>query len=48
METEDYMPLALNLAHKPLEELGVIRRENKQIKYLASDAKKASATLECR
>ena len=32
-ETEDYMPLALNLAHKLLEELAVLRRENKQIKY---------------
>ena len=44
-ETEDYMPLALNLAHKLLEELAVLRRENKQIKYLRPDAK-SQVTLE--
>lgn len=44
-ETDDYMPLALNLAHKLLEELAVIRRENKQIKYLRPDAK-SQVTLE--
>src|SRR3954466_4693889 len=33
-ETDDYMPLALDLAHKLLLELAVMRRENKQIKYL--------------
>src|SRR5437868_5347669 len=44
-ETEDYMPLALNLAHKLLEELAVLRRENKQIRYLRPDAK-SQVTLE--
>ena len=44
-ETDDYMPLALNLAHKLLEELAVIRRENKQMKYLRPDAK-SQVTLE--
>src|SRR6476619_8115911 len=38
-ETEDYMPLALDLDHKLLQELAAIRRENKQIKYLRPDAK---------
>ena len=45
-ETEDYMPLALDLAHKLLIELAAIRRrENKQIKYLRPDAK-SQVTLE--
>jgi S-adenosylmethionine synthetase len=44
-ETEDYMPLALDLAHKLLIELAVLRRENKQIKYLRPDAK-SQVTLE--
>ncbi len=44
-ETEDYMPLALDLAHKILLELAVLRRENKQIKYLRPDAK-SQVTLE--
>jgi len=44
-ETEDFMPLALDLAHKLLQELAVIRRENKQIKYLRPDAK-SQVTLE--
>jgi S-adenosylmethionine synthetase len=44
-ETEDYMPLALDLAHKLLQELAVIRRENKQIRYLRPDAK-SQVTLE--
>ena len=33
-ETDDYMPLALDLAHKILIELAALRRENKAIKYL--------------
>src|SRR5690349_8861008 len=37
-ETEDYMPLALDIAHKLLIELAAVRRENKQIKYLRIDA----------
>lgn len=44
-ETDDYMPLALDLAHKILIELADLRRENKQIKYLRPDAK-SQVTLE--
>src|SRR3954471_2872104 len=44
-ETDDYMPLALDLAHKILQELAVMRREGKQIKYLRPDAK-SQVTLE--
>lgn len=44
-ETEDFMPLALDIAHKLLIELAAMRRENKQIKYLRPDAK-SQVTLE--
>jgi len=44
-ETDDYMPLALDLAHKLLQELAALRRENKEIKYLRPDAK-SQVTLE--
>lgn len=44
-ETEDYMPLALDLAHKLLIELAELRRENVEIKYLRPDAK-SQVTLE--
>ena len=44
-ETDDYMPLALDLAHKILIELAALRKENKQIKYLRPDAK-SQVTLE--
>ncbi|MFN4284539.1 MAG: methionine adenosyltransferase [Lacibacter sp.] len=44
-ETEDYMPLALDLAHKILQELAAIRREGKVMKYLRPDAK-SQVTLE--
>lgn len=44
-ETEDFMPLALDIAHKLLIELAALRRENKQIKYLRPDAK-SQVTLE--
>jgi S-adenosylmethionine synthetase len=44
-ETEDYMPLALDLSHKLLQELAVLRRENNEIKYLRPDAK-SQVTLE--
>ncbi len=44
-ETDDYMPLALDLAHKLLQELAALRRENKQVKYLRPDAK-SQVTLE--
>jgi S-adenosylmethionine synthetase len=44
-ETEDYMPLALNLSHNILRELAALRRENKEITYLRPDAK-SQVTLE--
>ncbi len=44
-ETDDYMPLALDLAHKILIELAALRRENKAIRYLRPDAK-SQVTLE--
>ena len=44
-ETDDYMPLALDLAHKVLIELAALRRENTEIKYLRPDAK-SQVTLE--
>ena len=45
VETDNYMPLALDLSHKILQELADIRRENKRIKYLRPDAK-AQVTIE--
>lgn len=44
-ETDNYMPLALDLSHRLLRELAVIRRENTDIKWLRPDAK-AQVTLE--
>jgi S-adenosylmethionine synthetase len=44
-ETENYMPLALSLAHQILIELAAIRRENAAVKYLRPDAK-SQVTLE--
>ncbi len=44
-ETDNYMPLPLDLAHKLLIELAALRRENKQIKYLRPDAK-SQVTIE--
>lgn len=44
-ETENYMPLPLDLAHKLLIELAKLRRENKQITYLRPDAK-SQVTIE--
>ena len=38
-ETDNYMPLPLELAHSLLRELSAIRREGKQMKYLRPDAK---------
>ena len=38
-ETEDYMPLTLDLSHKLLIELAELRRENNEIKYLRPDSK---------
>ncbi len=44
-ETENYMPLALDLSHALLIELANLRRENKEINYLRPDAK-SQVTLE--
>ena len=44
-ETEDYMPLALDLSHKILIELADLRRENKDIVYLRPDSK-SQVTIE--
>ena len=44
-ETENLMPLALDLAHTILKELAAIRRENDVIKYLRPDAK-SQVTIE--
>jgi S-adenosylmethionine synthetase len=45
VETENFMPLALDIAHKILIELAAIRRENQVITYLRPDAK-SQVTLE--
>jgi len=44
-ETADYMPLALNISHKILEELAALRKEGKKMKYLRPDSK-SQVTLE--
>ena len=44
-ETENFMPLALDLSHKLLIELAALRREKNQITYLRPDAK-SQVTLE--
>ena len=44
-ETDNYMPLALDLAHLPLRELAAIRNDGKQMTYLRPDAK-SQVTLE--
>ncbi len=44
-ETENYMPLALDLSHKILQELAKLRRESDAITYLRPDAK-AQVTIE--
>jgi len=44
-ETENYMPLALDLSHKILIELAKLRREKKDITYLRPDAK-SQVTIE--
>ncbi|GHE40225.1 methionine adenosyltransferase [Sphingobacterium griseoflavum] len=44
-ETENYMPLALDLAHRLLYELAALRREHSDITYLRPDAK-SQVTLE--
>jgi len=44
-ETENYMPLPLDLAHKILQELSKTRRAGKELKYLRPDAK-SQVTIE--
>jgi S-adenosylmethionine synthetase len=44
-ETDDYMPITIDLSHKLLIELAKIRRENDEIKYLRPDSK-SQVTLE--
>ncbi|WMX13337.1 methionine adenosyltransferase [Aureispira sp. CCB-E] len=44
-ETDNYMPLALDLSHRLLRELAKLRREGKQIPYLRPDAK-SQVTIE--
>lgn len=44
-ETENYMPLALDLSHMILKELAALRRENKDISYLRPDSK-SQVTIE--
>lgn len=44
-ETDNYMPLALDISNKVLQELADMRRENKEIKYLRPDSK-AQVTIE--
>ncbi|WP_290699693.1 methionine adenosyltransferase [Lacinutrix sp.] len=44
-ETENYMPLALDLSHKILIELAELRHENKDITYLRPDSK-SQVTIE--
>lgn len=44
-ETENYMPLALDISHKILQTLARLRREGTRINYLRPDAK-AQVTLE--
>jgi len=38
-ETDNYMPLALDLSHRLLYELAALRRENNEIRYLRPDSK---------
>ena len=44
-ETENYMPLALDISHKMMIELAKLRRENKDLTYLRPDAK-SQVTIE--
>ncbi len=44
-ETENFMPLALDLSHRILKELADLRRENKDIPYLRPDSK-SQVTIE--
>ena len=44
-ETDDYMPLALSISHRLLEELAAIRKEGKIMTYLRPDSK-SQVTIE--
>ncbi len=44
-ETDNYMPLAVDLSHKILQELAIYRREENEIKYLRPDSK-SQVTIE--
>ena len=44
-ETENFMPLALDLSHRILKELADLRRENKEITYIRPDSK-SQVTIE--
>ena len=44
-ETDNYMPLALDLSHSILRELAAIRKEGKKMKYLRPDSK-SQVTIE--
>ena len=44
-ETENFMPLALDISHRILQVLAELRRENDEIKYLRPDAK-SQVTIE--
>ncbi|SDW38853.1 methionine adenosyltransferase [Aequorivita viscosa] len=44
-ETENYMPLALDISHKIMIELAALRREDDEIKYLRPDSK-SQVTIE--
>jgi S-adenosylmethionine synthetase len=44
-ETNNYMPLALDISHLILKELAALRRENKEITYLRPDSK-SQVTIE--
>lgn len=44
-DTDNYMPLSLELSHVILQELAVVRREEKEMKYLRPDSK-SQVTIE--
>lgn len=44
-ETENFMPLALDISHRIVRELAAIRRENKEMTYLRPDSK-SQVTIE--
>ena len=44
-ESDNYMPLALDISHKLLQELAAIRKEGKKMKYLRPDSK-SQVTIE--